>query len=238
MEVAKFLKSRIFVETALTASAGVAPNKFLAKIASGWNKPNGLTVIAPERVEAFLQRLPVEALWGVGPVTAKKLRAIGVAKLVDVRSADEAQLRKAVGSHAEWLQRLSRGDDPRPVTPDRPWKSISSEDTYPEDLVELKEMRAEIERLAKRVAAQVSKKGLYARTVTIKVRYANFTTVTRNHTEAPATHDAGRIAERALLLLERTDAGKRPVRLLGVGVHGLAAAASAPAPPELLPEQT
>jgi DNA polymerase-4 len=238
MEVAKFLKSRIFVETALTASAGVAPNKFLAKIASGWNKPNGLTVIAPERVEAFLQRLPVEALWGVGPVTAKKLRAIGVAKLVDVRSADDAQLRKAVGSHAEWLQRLSRGDDPRRVTPDRPWKSISSEDTYPQDLVELKEMRAEIERLAKRVAAQVSKKALVARTVTIKVRYANFTTVTRSHTEAPATHDAARIAERALLLLERTDAGKRSVRLLGVGVHGLAAAASAPAPPELLPEQT
>src|SRR3970040_1317971 len=95
MEVAKHLKSRIFVETALTASAGVAPNKFLAKIASGWQKPNGLTVIAPERVETFLQKLPVEALWGVGPVTAKKLRAIGVEKLVDVREADEERLNKA-----------------------------------------------------------------------------------------------------------------------------------------------
>ncbi len=235
MEVAKYLKSRIFVETALTASAGVAPNKFLAKIASGWKKPNGLTVIAPERVEAFLQQLPVEALWGVGPVTAKKLRAIGIEKLVDVRAADEARLRKAVGGHAEWLQRLSRGDDPRPVTPDRPWKSISSEDTYPEDLVELHEMRAEIERLARRVAAQVSKKGLYARTVTIKVRYADFTTVTRSHTEEPATHDAARIAERALMLLERTNAGKRAVRLLGVGVHGLGGAQRAAAAPEPLP---
>lgn len=237
MDVAKHLKSRIFLETALTASAGVAPNKFLAKIASGWKKPNGLTVIAPERVEAFLQQLPVEALWGVGPVTAKKLRALGVAKLVDVRTADEALLRASVGSLTDWLQRLARGDDPRRVTPDRPWKSISAEDTYPEDLVELREMRAEIERLARRVAAQVSKKGLLARTVTIKVRYADFTTVTRSHTEEPATHDAARIAERALMLLARTDAGKRSVRLLGVGVHGLGSAtgnspASGPLPLE------
>jgi len=232
MEVAKHLKSRIFVETALTASAGVAPNKFLAKIASGWQKPNGLTVIAPERVEAFLQKLPVEALWGVGPVTAKKLRAIGVEKLVDVRETDEGRLKKAVGSLAGWLQRLSRGDDPRQVTPDRPWKSISSEDTYPEDLVELREMRAEIERLARRVAAQVAKKGLYARTVTIKVRYADFTTVTRSHTEAPATHEAVRIADRALMLLERTDAGKRSVRLLGVGAHGLGGVERPSATPE------
>jgi DNA polymerase-4 len=232
MEVAKHLKSRIFVETALTASAGVAPNKFLAKIASGWSKPNGLTVIAPERVEAFLQKLPVEALWGVGPVTAKKLRAIGVAKLVDVREADQGRLNKAVGSLAGWLQRLSRGDDPRQVTPDRPWKSISSEDTYPEDLVELKEMRAEIERLARRVAAQVAKKGLYARTVTIKVRYADFTTVTRSHTEEPATRDAAQITGRALMLLDRTAAGKRAVRLLGVGAHGLSGAQRSSATPE------
>jgi len=229
MEVAKHLKARIFLETALTASAGVAPNKFLAKIASGWKKPNGLTVIAPERVEAFLQQLPVEALWGVGPVTAKKLRAIGIGKLVDVRSADDARLRKAVGSLADWLQRLSHGDDPRKVTPERPWKSISCEDTYPEDLTELREMRAEMQRLAKRTASSLERKGLAARTVTIKVRYSNFATVTRSHTEEPAVRDAARIAERALMLLERTEAGRRPVRLLGVGVHGLAAGAG-PAP--------
>jgi DNA polymerase-4 len=222
MEVAKHLKARIRDELSLTASAGVAPNKFLAKIASGWKKPDGLTVIAPERVESFLQKLPVEALWGVGPVTAKKLRAIGIEKLVDVRAADEERLRRTVGSLADWLKRLSTGDDPRKVTPDRPWKSISAEDTYPEDLVDMKEMRAEIERLARRVAASVAKKGLYARTVTVKVRYASFTTVTRSHTEEPATRDAGIIARRALALLERTEAGRRPVRLLGVGVHGLA----------------
>jgi DNA polymerase-4 len=221
MEVAKHLKRRIREETALTASAGVAPNKFLAKIASGWKKPDGLTVIAPERVESFLQRLPVEALWGVGPVTAKKLRAIGIEKLVDVRAADQERLRRTVGSLADWLKRLAHGDDPRKVTPDRPWKSISAEDTYPEDLTDMKEMRAEIERLAKRVAGSVGKKGLVARTVTIKVRYANFTTVTRSHTGEAPTADARQVAERALALLERTEAARRPVRLLGVGVHGL-----------------
>jgi len=225
MQVAKYLKARIREETALTASAGVAPNKFLAKIASGWDKPDGLTVIAPGRVESFLRQLPVEALWGVGPVTAKKLRAIGIEKLIDVRTADAARLARTVGKQANWLRRLSFGDDPREVKPDRPWKSISCEDTYPEDLTELREMRAEIARLAKRTASSLERKNLTARTVTIKVRYADFTTVTRSHTEEPVTRDAARIAERALLLLERTEAGRRTVRLLGVGVHGLAAEA-------------
>ncbi|MGH8687622.1 MAG: DNA polymerase IV [Burkholderiales bacterium] len=223
MEVAKHLKRRILEQTSLTASAGVAPNKFLAKIASGWKKPDGLTVIAPERMEAFLQQLPVEALWGVGPVTAKKLRALGIERLVDVRAADDARLREAIGSLAGWLRRLAHGDDPREVKPDRPWKSISAEDTYPEDLERIEEMRVELERLAARVARSLENKSLVARTVTIKVRYANFDTVTRSHTEEPATRDAERIAARAVMLLERTDAGKRTVRLLGVGVHGLGA---------------
>ena len=155
VSIARGIKQRIRETTQLGASVGVAPNKLVAKIGSDLEKPDGLTVIAPERMEAFLAQLPVEALWGVGPVTAKKLRAIGIGKLLDVRSADEAKLRKAVGSLADWLRRLSHGDDPREVKPDRPWKSISSEDTYPEDLVSLKEMRAEIARLAQRAAASL-----------------------------------------------------------------------------------
>ena len=107
--VARELKARIRAETGCTASAGVAPNKFLAKIASGWRKPDGLTIIAPERVEAFLQDLPVDALWGVGPVTAKKLRSIGVEKLVQLRTADLELLRKTVGSLAGWLVQLAQG---------------------------------------------------------------------------------------------------------------------------------
>src|ERR671910_677180 len=103
VNVARRIKDRITEVTQLTASAGVAPNKFLAKIASGWQKPDGLTVIAPARVETFLRGLDVEALWGVGPVTARKLRACGIAKLVDVRTADPERLRGAVGSAADWL---------------------------------------------------------------------------------------------------------------------------------------
>src|SRR5439155_26311974 len=107
--VARRLKQRIKTDTGLTASAGVAPNKFLAKIASGWKKPDGLTVISPDRVEPVLSLLPVDALWGVGPVTAKKLRARGIDRLVDVRSADLLDLRAAVGSLAGWLRQLANG---------------------------------------------------------------------------------------------------------------------------------
>jgi DNA polymerase-4 len=220
--VAKRLKQRILEETRLTASAGVAPNKFLAKIASGWQKPDGLTVISPGRVEAFLQQLPVDALWGVGPVTAGKLRKIGIQRLVEVRAADPDLLRRAVGGLADALRRLALGDDPRPVVPDRPSKSSSSENTYNEDLLDLDAIRAEIERMARQTAEWLARKGLLARTVTIKVRFANFATVTRSHTAAAPTRDPGEIAARALTLLERTDAGRRPIRLLGAGVHGLA----------------
>jgi DNA polymerase-4 len=219
-EVARRLKASIREALSLTASAGVAPNKFLAKIASGWEKPDGLTVISPGRVEGFLQQLPVEALWGVGPVTAKKLRAIHITRLVDVREADPALLARTVGSLADWLQKLSRGEDERPVRPDRPWKSISAETTYPEDLERLEEVQAEAARLAARVAASLAKKNLYACTVTLKLRYADFTTVTRSHTARP-TRDAAEFAARAVALLERTEAARRPVRLVGVGSHGL-----------------
>jgi DNA polymerase-4 len=205
----------------LTASAGVAPNKFLAKIASGWRKPDGLTVIAPGRVESFLQELPVEALWGVGPVTAKKLRAIGIVRVVDIRSANAEQLRETVGSMADWLRQLARGEDPREVTPDRPTKSVSAETTYAQDLFDAEIVRGEMEGLARSVAADLERKALLARTVTIKVRYSDFTTVTRSHTAEPPTREPAEIIARAVALLERTDAGKRPVRLLGAGTHGL-----------------
>ena len=220
--VAKRLKRAIFETTGLTASAGVAPNKFLAKIASGYRKPDGLTVIPPERVESFLQDLPVEALWGVGPVTAKKLRAAGIEKLVQVRSADLELLRRTVGSLADWLRQLSYGDDPRPVTPDRESKSSSTENTYAEDLPDLGRMRDELDRMARENAEWLVRRKLEARTITIKVRYSvGFVTVTRSHTLSRATADADVIASWAKDLLAKTDAGQRPVRLLGVRVAGL-----------------
>jgi DNA polymerase IV len=219
--VAKRLKREIREATHLTASAGVAPNKFLAKIASGYRKPDGLTVIPPERVEAFLQDLPVEALWGVGPVTARKLRAAGIEKLVQIRTVDLEKLRMTVGSLADWLLQLSHGDDPRAVVPDRASKSSSTENTYAEDLVELEAIRAELDRMARENAEWLARRRLEARTVTIKVRYADFTTVTRSHTLSRATSDADVISSWAKDLVERTDAGQRPVRLLGVRVQGL-----------------
>src|SRR5262249_10758342 len=183
VEVAKRLKAQIRDATGLTASAGVAPNKFLAKIASGWRKPDGLTVVAPERVEWFLRQLPVDALWGVGPVTAGRLRARGVERLVDVRRADPEVLRAAVGSRTEWLQRLAAGEDDRPVEPDRPSKSSSSECTYAEDVTDLALIREEIAGMARDNARWLGRKAIVARTVTIKVRYDDFTTITRSHTD-------------------------------------------------------
>lgn len=227
-QVAKRLKARIQEETNLTASAGVAPNKFLAKIASAWRKPNGLTVIPPDRVEAFLQRLPVDALWGVGPVTAKRLRAIGVGRLVDLRSVSLEELRRAVGSHADWLVRLSWGEDDRPVTPARPSKSAGSETTFSHDSCDPGVIRKEIDRLARRAAARLGREDRLARTVTIKVRYDDFTTITRSHSTAVPTRNADDFSHRAVLLLERTDAGSRPVRLLGVSVSNFVAPGTVP----------
>jgi len=217
VNVARRIKHEIKDQLQLTASAGVAPNKFLAKIASGWQKPDGLTVIAPERVESFLQKLPVEALWGVGPVTAKKLRAVGIEKVVDIRKTDYSVLVGAVGSLADWLIQLAHGEDPRPVEPHRETKSISCETTYAKDLTDLAEINRQVQALAEDVAAELQRKGLRARTIGLKVRYAaGFVTITRSHTEDHFTDSRTEIVNRAQMLLERTEAGPRPIRLLGV----------------------
>ena len=219
--VARRLKSVIRETTGLTASAGVAPNKFLAKIASDWEKPDGLTVISPRRVEPFLHQLPIDALWGVGPVTAKKLRAQGIDKLIDIRTADPSLLRETVGSQAEWLRRLADGHDDRPVVPHRASKSSGSETTYARDLIDVDRMRTELAAMARGQVGWLERRDLYARTVTIKVRYNDFTTVTRSATRRPATRQEEDIVSRAIGLLDRTEASQRPVRLLGVSVHGL-----------------
>ncbi len=232
--VAKRLKERIRADTGLTASAGVAPNKFLAKIASGWKKPDGLTVISPDRVEPFLQQLPVDALWGVGPVTAEKLRTRGIQRLVDVRSADLQLLRDTVGSLADWLRQLSSGVDDRPVTPNREVKSSGSENTYPDDLTDLATIRAEIAEMASHAIAWLQRRQMLARTVTIKVRYDDFATITRSHSALP-TRDEADLTARAVGLLEKTEAGTRPVRLLGVSVHNFRGEGGAEERPDRLP---
>src|SRR5688500_15963243 len=163
--VAQRLKAEIRNATSLTASAGVAPNKFLAKIASAWQKPDGLTVIAPERMERFLRKLPVDALWGVGPVTAARLRERGIEWLVDVRGADPALLRDAVGSQADWLRQLAEGRDDRPVVADWEPKSSGSENTFSQDLTDIIRVREAIDEMARDAAAWLERKGLLCRTV-------------------------------------------------------------------------
>ena len=216
--VARRLKLQIQQRTGLTASAGVAPNKFLAKVASGWLKPNGLTVVPQQRVESFLRGLPVDALWGVGPKTAAKLRRTGIKKLVDVRHFDDSELRVLVGKQAEWLKRLAYGRDDRPVTPNRTAKSSGSERTYPKDLVDTAVIHAELERMAQSAAGWLSRKTVYARTVTVKVRYSDFTTITRSRSEAVPVQEASTLVDRVAQLADKTEIGVRPVRLLGVSV--------------------
>jgi len=221
MTVARRIKKSVKDTTGLTASAGVAPNKFLAKIASGWHKPDGLTVIAPERIESFLQGLPVDALWGVGPKTAERLREHGIVKLVDVRERSIESLREIVGSGAEWLHDLSHGRDDRPVQPNHERKSCGSECTYETDLTDLDRIRAEIDGMTRDVAKWLDTHAMFGRTVVIKVRYDDFTTITRSHSELRPTRDGDELAKRAIALLEKTEAGKRPIRLLGASVHNL-----------------
>ena len=234
VNVARRLKERIKETTGLTASAGVAPNKFLAKIGSGWKKPDGLTVIAPERIETFLHGLPVDALWGVGPVTAERLRKHGIEKLTDVRAKSLEELESIVGSLASWLIDLSYGRDDRPVEPNRPAKSAGSEETYAKDIESLDEVKREIDQLARGVAEWLEKKTVKARTVTIKVRYSDFTTITRSQSSTTYTSDADEIAARAITLLDKTEAGFRLVeqrdrsggdliRIAGIGRAALAA---------------
>ena len=147
-------------------------------------------------------------------------RSRGIEKLVDVRSADPATLEAAVGSLAAWLQQLALGIDDRPVVSEHEPKSSGSENTFAQDLTDLNEIRREVEEMARDAARWLVRRELFARTVTIKVRYDDFSTITRSHTES-ATRDEPNIVARAIMLLDRTDAGQRPVRLLGVSVHNL-----------------
>jgi DNA polymerase-4 len=174
--------------------------------------------------------LPVDALWGVGPVTAARLRGIQLERLVDIRTADPGLLRRTVGSHADWLIDLARGIDDRPVEPSRPRKSVGTENTFAEDLRERARIIEEVDAMAREDAAWLARKALFAKTVTLKVRYGDFTTITRSDTRLPATRDEHQLAARAVALLERTEAGTRPVRLLGVSLHGLTGDPQPPAP--------
>lgn len=221
--IARELRGRIRAEIGLTASAGVAPNKFLAKIASDLHKPDGLVVIRPDEVQRFLEPLPVERVWGVGPATAGEMHRIGVRTIGDLARVPAEALIARFGKSGELFARLARGEDDRPVQAEQRRKSVSQETTFPRDVSDLQALRETIVELADEVWQYCLRKQIQGSTVTVKVRYADFTTVTRSHTVPfPISSRAGLVAE-GFQLIEKTQAGAIPVRLVGIGLSSLVA---------------
>ncbi len=214
------LKGRIKEETGLTASVGVAPNKFLAKLASDRNKPDGLCIIRPEEVDDFLHNLPIGKLWGVGKKSAQELNKLGIYYVRDLLSYSlqdlEAKFGQSFGLH---IYNLARGIDPRKVEPLREAKSIGHEITFEDDVTSLAILKSQLGRLVEDVGWRLRRHNLYARTVTLKVRYYNFRTITRSHTLEAAFCDDDTIFHTSFRLLEGEKL--QPIRLLGVTVSNL-----------------
>lgn len=220
------LKDDIRQRTGLTASIGMAPNKFLAKLASDFDKPDGFCRISAEGALDFLAPLPVERLWGIGPKAAKRLHGAGIRTIGDLREASGATLNSLLGRSAAHFHALARGIDERPVTPSRPEKSVSHEQTFEHDLYRLDDMQHELMVLTESVGARLRRKGLAGATVTVKIRTGTWRTHTRSRTldqPTSATADLYRTAA-ALLAQWRTGHPSDGVRLLGMGTSRLSAA--------------
>ncbi|MBI4551969.1 MAG: DNA polymerase IV [Candidatus Latescibacteria bacterium] len=216
--VAQAIKAEIREKTGLTASAGVAPNKFLAKIASDLKKPDGLVVIKPHEVAEFLKTLPVGKLWGVGPVTERKLDALGVRTIEALGGVPPERLVELFGKFGLTMHRLAQGEDDRPVVPDREPKQLSAEVTFERDTADLDVLRDELARQAGIVIRRLTAQGKQGRTVTLKLRYDDFIGITRSHTRPAPVTTVDEIVHEAVALLEKTEIGRRRVRLIGVGV--------------------
>jgi DNA polymerase IV len=216
--IARAIRQQIREELNLTASAGVAPNKFLAKIASDWRKPDGLFVIQPEEVEAFLIPLPVGRIPGVGKVTEKNLEDLSIKTVGDLRTKDLATLEARFGRYGLRLYQLARGIDNSEVIPDRPTKSISAEDTFPQD-VPLSELEPMILRLAEKVWTASRKETRIPRTVVLKLKTSDFSILTRSHTPSIPPSSCEELTTIALSLRERVNAPpQQRYRLVGVGL--------------------
>jgi DNA polymerase-4 len=231
--VARAIREDIREELHLTASAGVAPNKFLAKIASDWRKPNGLFVIQPEEVEAFLTPLPVGRIPGVGKVTEKRLEEIGIKTVGDLRNLESALLEERFGRYGVRLYELARGVDHNPVIPDRPTKSISAEDTFEKD-IPLEEMEPMIRQLAEKVWTASRKESRVARTVVLKLKTSEFAILTRSHTAVSPPSSCEELTSIALSLRERVNPrSDQNFRLVGVGLSNFRETGDASAHPAL-----
>jgi DNA polymerase IV len=216
--VARTIREQIRQELKLTASAGVAPNKFLAKLASDWRKPDGLFVIQPEEVDAFLRPLPVGRLTGAGKVTEEKLAKLEIMTVGDLRTLDRSALEQHFGRFGVRLYELARGIDDTEVVPDRPTRSISAEDTFEQD-VPLAGTEPMIRRLAERVWAASRKETRKPRTVVLKLKTREFKVLTRSHTPASPPSSCEELTTIALALRKRVELGqKQRFRLVGVGL--------------------
>jgi DNA polymerase-4 len=215
------LKSEILKETGLTASAGVAPNKFLAKVASDMQKPNGLTVVQPHQVTEFLDPLPVKKIWGIGPATADRLARLEIHTIAQLRELSLERALDLFGKAGLLYFRLSRGQDDRPVASRELAKSLSTERTFAHDIRDAQVLHEHLDKQSQEVANSCQKSRLTGSTVVLKLRYDDFSTITRSHTMAQMTREAGDIYRVGLSLLEKTDYRTRPVRLLGIGMSGL-----------------
>jgi DNA polymerase-4 len=221
VEIAGGLQRRVSEEVGLSASLGVATNKLVAKVASDRDKPGGLTVVRPGEEAAFLAPLPVRVLWGVGPVTAQKLAKMGVETVGDLAKLPEEELRARFGRHGVDMARQAQGIDERPVVTEHEPKSVSQERTFARDLRDAAVLKRQLWRLSQGVGRRLKRAELAAGTVAIKLRYADFTTLTRQMRLAVPTDDERMIYRAALILLRRAWQRGRPVRLLGVAGRDL-----------------
>ncbi|MAQ14012.1 MAG: DNA polymerase IV [Sandaracinus sp.] len=232
--IARQIKAAIRDELDLTASAGVAPSKFVAKVASDLDKPDGLVVVAPEGVEEFLAPLPVERMWGVGKKAALQLHGHGFHTLGDLARTDPGHLEALLGSWGRSIHALARGDDSRPVIPDRDAKSIGAEETFEGDLHTVEELERPLLHQAGRVAARLSQNGLRAGCITVKLKYRDHTSKTRQLKLPEPVADTDSIYDAARSLLPRFPSIARGIRLTGVSASDLH---EGPAAPTLFPDE-
>ena len=221
LQIAMEVKRRIRQATGLTASAGIAPNKFLAKIASDYKKPDGLVEVKPEEVQVFLRDLPISKLWGVGKSTEEVLKGMGILKVGQLAVFPAEKIERKLGKFGLELIALARGEDERPVSPESETKSISQEETFTPDLEHLEQMKKVLLDQAEQVGWELRKQKLKGSTVTVKVRYPDFSLATRSQTLSSPTDQGIEIYRTALKLLSRTEALQRRARLLGVGISHL-----------------
>lgn len=228
-EIANAIKQAISNELSLVASVGIAPNKFIAKIASDLDKPDGFVEVMPEEVQAFLDPLPVSRIWGVGKATGKELDRLGITTIAQLRQQSEAVLQDRFGKFGNHLWRLANGMDDRPVVSDSEAKSISNETTFDSDISKRDTLRAWLMELTEQVCWRLRQQDLFGRTVQIKLRFADFSTITRSHTLPEATQQTKQVWQAVMALFDKAmQSESRRLRLVGVGVSGLSDTAQRP----------